>query len=773
MTEIYNSPKLYITGGKLDTYQTCPKKYYYANIRKLQKPFEKPSPLLVFDQSIHKALKSFYQFHNNKEPFDFAKLRKCLDYSWHNSDFEKPEISSEYKDLAINILKNYFEKINESEDKHIDTDYFFKANLAGIEYGGKIDRIDKNPDGSLEIIDYKTGKMPANGVSELEESLTVQMLFLACNVIFPSPVKRLTFVYLKENQILFVERNEKKLELAIEKLKKITESIIKGDFSPTPSNACSWCDFKDQCPEGQINILSVSKLKYFLDCPQKYSFKYIKKQPLTDNSPKAPLLFYSYISSMLFNLYKGKKLYSVAKLIEHSKKALSAHKELDQETSEKLLKDCQITFEYIHKQITQNGFPESQSLKTELKTDYNSIILSVNIDRLDILSNGKLQPVVYKTGRQIPNIKSIQNDVTSAMYWFVTNQLYPDQIESISFVYLLSEQVIDFIPSETAINRLKDSISYFITEKDFRGEQGSLCAWCDYYGPCPEWKIKPYEIAKETPEVFKQRIRLSYSKMDQYIRCPYVYKKVYIDKIAPKPKPFFEFGTTIHETFEQFYDSSKFITDKPTLDELITIFEKTRLCHRDSFINEEQEKEFYQKGIRQLTLYYNHYIKNKIFKPADKVEQYFEIPCGKYSVMTGSIDRIDALEDGTYEILDYKTEKYPRPQADVDKDKQLSIYYWAAQTILGYKISRLSLLMLESDTKMKTTRTDKEIEKVLDFIDKTAYEMINATEFPRKKNKYCSGCDYLDDCPYKEEIEADQTIKSMQDFSEEIVDIDV
>ena len=722
MASFENNTKLYVTGSKLDTYITCPRKYYYANIRKLQNNYNnKRSPLLAFDQSIHKTLNSFYRFHNNNEPFDFAKMLKCLDYNWRNSEFETQEISSEYKEIALNCLKEYFGKFCNDCDKHIETDFFFKTDISGVEYGGKIDRIDKNPDGSLEIIDYKTGKMPINGATELEQSLIVQMLFLACDSLFPEKVNRLTYIYLKENQILYVYRNNEFLDSALSKFKQLTTSLKEEKFDPIASNACCWCDYKSICPEGQKSNLSVAKLKSFLDCPKKYSFKYIEKQPSANNSPKAALLFYSYINSMLTNLYMGKKQYSTQKLMEHANKALNKHNELDEGTRNSLLNDCRAAFEYVNKEIDSNGFPESKAIKTELKYSYESVNLSINLDRLDVLPNGKLQPVIYKTTKHLPSINAIRNDITNSLYWFVANKLYPDQIESIAFIYLLSGEKVCFVPTEIAINRLKDSISDFINEKSFDGKEGSLCSWCDFYGPCPKWETKPNEIVKETSDQFKQRIRLSYSKMSLYLNCPFAYKKLYIDKNIPTPQPFFDFGTAIHETFEKVYSPKSGFLETPTLDELINVYEKVRLCYRDGFANEKIEEEYHKDGIRQLTLYYNHYIKNKIFKPAAAVERYFEIPCGKYAVMTGSIDRIDSLEDGTYEILDYKTEPTLRPQNEVDNDKQLSIYYWAAQEYMGYTISKLSLLMLDHDIKIKTTRQKNDIDKVLESIDKTAY----------------------------------------------------
>jgi len=58
----------------------------------------------------------------------------------------------------------------------------------------------------------------------------------------------------------------------------------------------------------------------------------------------------------------------------------------------------------------------------------------------------------------------------------------------------------------------------------------------------------------------------------------------------------------------------------------------------------------------------------------------------------GLADRVDTLEDGTVEIIDYKTNKKP-----IDKDKreiQLGFYALALQK-LGYKVSKLTLDMLK------------------------------------------------------------------------------
>ena len=392
--------------------------------------------------------------------------------------------------------------------------------------------------------------------------------------------------------------------------------------------------------------------------------------------------------------------------------------------------------------------------------------LVVQIDRVDELPDGKLEIIDYKTGKKVPDERVLNGDMNLMNMFMATNQRWPGKVARVSYAFLSTNQKFSLVPTsediEAHVKRMGD-LSDEIQSATIEPNKGALCAWCEFYGPCPEWKVKPHAMAGETPEEFRKRIRLSYSKMSLYLNCPRSYMKLYIDRVPPKPQPFFSFGTTIHETFEVVYDPIHPI-EKPSLEKVLEIYEEVRMKHREGFESEAMEEQYRQDGIRQITMYYHTYIKNHPFKPAYSIEDYFEIPCGKYAVMTGFIDRIDKLDDGTYEILDYKTEPSMRTQEELDNDKQLSIYYWACEDTMNLKISRLSLLMLDHDCKIETTRTRDSIPKVIESIDKTAYAMINEKEFKPRKNKYCKSCDHLHDCPMKEEVLRDASLISMKKF---------
>ena len=1234
--------KTSLSGSKLELYQTCPKKFYFTHIRRLQKPAG-ASPQLSFDQALHKTLQVYYRNKRADTPFKLDRLLEILNENWDPRGYESQTQEQEYRLLAETGLRAYFSRFCQGVARHIEVDYFFKVDVAGGEYTGKIDRVDRHPDGSIELIDYKSGKPPYGGLEELEKSLAAQMLFLATDSVWPGKVRKLTFIYLKDGSTLSITRNNNDIAMAKKRYLDIGEAIYQGKFDPVRSSACAYCEFQDTCPVGQIPALNASKIRTFLTCPHKYAsiyvkhqkggfsdelsfdlaidrplhealasfhrdykptdtlgpqsalftsfykaiptdlpeemqaeikntgrghlenylkklfprsrtkmvnefieyntdefcfqttidridqqpdgsltlidyksgkrllsqsdlltdpviattcaaadqrwpgkvksfaaiflrhgeeisieigeslirrgnqllqsigsqirqknfeplggpacstcslaaacgekrlivsmskiqtlrecprryqFRYLDKAPIPDKE-KPALVLYQLLQAMLQEYLSGGRLVETGALLEKAAARVEKEPDLSAAGRQDVLSKAYTAFNNLN-ELLKRGYPKVHSLGEQARIGFEDLILTTRFDRIDLLPNGNFHVIIYKTAKKAMTPHEARLDLSGIYNWFIADRVYPARVEKLSYIYLLTGDVVPFTPTSQDIEKLKLSLSEFVrenlegafegqrnplcaycdylelcedaksmllspskincfqscalkyrlkyidripkearptpnlsfdrsihfalrdfhenyeagrsranpfrgilnkywiadgyadseeeerfkvranimleeyfkgldghenpvmfevsakwswngvdtvvqidridqlpdgrleiidyktgkkvpdervinedasllnmflaanqkwpgrvarvsyhylsnnrrytlepVEKDFQAhkvkmaelvttinknefepKKGSLCAWCEFYGPCPEWKVKPHEMVGETQEQFRQRIRLSYSKMSLYLNCPRSYRKLYIDKAPPKPQPFFSFGTTIHETFERVYDPTNPIP-KPTLEEVLNIFEEVRMTHREGFDSDATEEQYRQDGIRQITRYYNSYIKNADFKPAYSIEDYFEIPCGKYAVMTGFIDRIDKLEDGTYEILDYKTEPTMRTQDAVDHDKQLSIYYWACEDTLGLKISKLSLLMLDHDVKIETRRTREDIPLVVETIDKTAYEMIHEKEFAPRKNKYCKSCDHLHDCPLRDEVLADESLISMKKF---------
>ncbi|MDO8341119.1 MAG: ATP-dependent DNA helicase, partial [Candidatus Woesebacteria bacterium] len=205
---------------------------------------------------------------------------------------------------------------------------------------------------------------------------------------------------------------------------------------------------------------------------------------------------------------------------------------------------------------------------------------------------------------------------------------------------------------------------------------------------------------------------LSYSQIETFKTCPMHYKLRYIYKIPTPPSASISFGISIHSTFNEFYKKVK-DGAKPTEKLIYEILKNNWI--NDGFSSKEHERKFFEKGKVYLSGFLKESFNLKNLPIL--LEQKFTIPLDKTLKIGGTIDRVDQLEDGRLEIMDYKTGATISTQKEVDNNLQLSFYALAATKILSKPFNRkpeeikLSLYYLDSQEKISTTRTQKDLDK--------------------------------------------------------------
>jgi DNA helicase II / ATP-dependent DNA helicase PcrA len=234
---------------------------------------------------------------------------------------------------------------------------------------------------------------------------------------------------------------------------------------------------------------------------------------------------------------------------------------------------------------------------------------------------------------------------------------------------------------------------------------------------------------------------LSYSQVDTFLNCPLQYKYAYILKIPTPPNNALSFGTTIHDTLRDFHSKLMF-NGNVTLEDVLATYEKS--WQPLGYLDENHRSLQFEAGKRLLENYYN---TNKNIKAKHKaLEKPFNIKIDGIKFY-GRIDRIDELEDGTIEIIDYKTGN-PKTQKDVDKDSQVAFYAIAAKEALGLKADKLSLYFVESNEKISTTRTEKQLEEKKQEVTEVI-NRIRSGNFAATPGMQCNWCDYSEICPFR------------------------
>jgi DNA helicase-2/ATP-dependent DNA helicase PcrA len=227
----------------------------------------------------------------------------------------------------------------------------------------------------------------------------------------------------------------------------------------------------------------------------------------------------------------------------------------------------------------------------------------------------------------------------------------------------------------------------------------------------------------------------SYSKIDTFETCPLKYKFRYLFEIPSPSAHAANFGSSVHETVNQFYQKVQ-EGEKPSMELLMRIYEECWIS--SGYESKTHMLARKKQGMDVMEKFYAAEEANNFVPPAYR-EKAFRLKIGEFTMM-GRIDRIDKLADGTYEVVDYKTGTYKRG-TNIDKDLQLSLYALACRDVFHIPVSKLSLYFLEDGLRVSTTRTSENLVEVQDEITKNGNEILNSQFLPTP-GFHCSFCEF-------------------------------
>ena len=116
---------------------------------------------------------------------------------------------------------------------------------------GRVDRVDRRPDGTYELIDYKTGK--AKTEADLREDVQLSLYQMGARESWRLETSAQSYFYVLTGEKVPVEHSEEELERVRATVARDRASgILSQDFEPTPSpEICSFCDYRIICPAAE------------------------------------------------------------------------------------------------------------------------------------------------------------------------------------------------------------------------------------------------------------------------------------------------------------------------------------------------------------------------------------------------------------------------------------------------------------------------------------------------------------------------------------------
>jgi len=251
----------YFSFTQLKAYESCPLQYKFAHILKI--PIE-GRYTFSFGKSMHKALELFFarMIRSSKqtqlfEPEPAVKevtledLLSLYDQSWLNEWYESKDHERKYYNDGKKFLKEFYEIHAKKWPTPRYLEKPFTLKFGDIELRGVIDRVDTLVDGvkpEIEIIDYKTGRVPEGNTIPFDKKQQLLLYQLAIQRLSDEQPKMLSYYYIEQNKKVSFLGTPEDLEKVETFVVETAQKIRSGDFSPTPDPMiCKFCDFNTIC----------------------------------------------------------------------------------------------------------------------------------------------------------------------------------------------------------------------------------------------------------------------------------------------------------------------------------------------------------------------------------------------------------------------------------------------------------------------------------------------------------------------------------------------
>jgi len=230
---------------KLSMFQQCPRRYKFHYIDGLIDIYRKTRPYFTMGDHVHAALKDFMSAVPPSER-NISKLEHLLREKWRRNrkGFNDKENEKRWGEKALNQLR-WFVQSQDLSVTPLLVEKYHKVELStNITLAGRIDRVDQEADGSLHIIDYKTGKV----LSEINQTqLHIYALILSKEQ--DLPISKVSCLYLEAGEFRTLKPTTADLDqIASYTIDLVNRIRVEREYPAIPNNYCGTCDFLEICP---------------------------------------------------------------------------------------------------------------------------------------------------------------------------------------------------------------------------------------------------------------------------------------------------------------------------------------------------------------------------------------------------------------------------------------------------------------------------------------------------------------------------------------------
>lgn len=247
-----------LSPSRIGTFRNCPLQFRFQVIDKIP---TKESQARQRGTLVHAALENLFDLPAQQRTF--AAASRTMEEAWDKTLSEKPDLLAElfgedksgenqFLETARQLLANYFQMENPDRLAPAHREKYLRVTDKNhLHLHGYIDRVDISPTGLVRIVDYKTGKAPAEryiGPYQFQIRFYALLWYLTQGQL-PA---RLQLLFLKDRQVYTYTPTAADIDATTEEIFAVWEQILtqarSGYFPARRSPLCNWCDYRAYCP---------------------------------------------------------------------------------------------------------------------------------------------------------------------------------------------------------------------------------------------------------------------------------------------------------------------------------------------------------------------------------------------------------------------------------------------------------------------------------------------------------------------------------------------
>jgi len=259
---------------------------------------------------------------------------------------------------------------------------------------------------------------------------------------------------------------------------------------------------------------------------------------------------------------------------------------------------------------------------------------------------------------------------------------------------------------------------------------------------------KPKSMVFELPKKFfiDGSLTLTPHHIDDYLSCPKKFEYIHILNVPIRVHSVVMYGSAMHKAIEVYFARKK-AGFKVEINDLWKTFEES--WSSEGFVTRDHEEERFKKGKQALLAFFEREELFNVF-PTKIEDPFYFIVSDLNLKIRGRYDALYELGDFV-EIRDFKTsEVESKDKADnkAKKNRQLSIYALSYLTNKGKIPDKLTLDFVDKGIVGESTRTEKDLNKVLEEIKIVTKGLKFSDYNPIPDYGECGWCAFREICPY-------------------------